>query len=182
MVTMIRIVWNNWFRPPYASVQRRAPSARWGGGPAAPSARLPASGSFNGARSSVSIRPPSARWTSGSHRNSASAPRPAPAPKQRVVEIEAAVHPDQPYAVRFEASGRTIRSEPGEPLLQTALRAGIELSHSCQMGGCGQCRVKALSGSVVMDEPNCLGSDEVEAGYILPCCSYPSSDLVIGTH
>lgn len=88
-------------------------------------------------------------------------------------------HPEGIYAVRFAASGRTLRSTPGEPLLQTATGAGIALPCSCQMGGCGQCRIKVASGEVVMDQPNCLSRAEIEAGYILSCCAYPASDLVI---
>lgn len=91
-------------------------------------------------------------------------------------------HPDQAYAMRFAGSGRTLRSKPGEPLLQTALQSGISLPYSCQMGGCGQCRIKTSAGSVVMDQPNCLSAAELDAGYILACCSYPSSDLVIENH
>ena len=91
-------------------------------------------------------------------------------------------HPDQAFAVRFAGSARTVSSKPGEPLLQTALQAGVSLPYSCQMGGCGQCRVKASAGSVVMDQPNCLSAAEVEAGYILACCSYAASDLVVENH
>jgi ring-1,2-phenylacetyl-CoA epoxidase subunit PaaE len=89
-------------------------------------------------------------------------------------------HPTQSYNVRFARSGKSVVSTPGEALLQTALAAGVELAYSCQMGGCGQCKVQTVSGSAVMDEPNCLNAAEREAGYILTCCAYPSSDLVVG--
>ncbi len=88
-------------------------------------------------------------------------------------------HPTQSYNVRFARSGRSVASKPGEALLHTALAAGVDLAFSCQMGGCGQCKVQTVSGSAVMDEPNCLNTAERESGYILTCCAYPSSDLVI---
>lgn len=88
-------------------------------------------------------------------------------------------HPEGVFTVRFAASGRSLHSKPGEPLLQTATDAGIALPYSCQMGGCGQCRLKLASGEVVMDQPNCLSRAEIETGYILSCCAYPASDLVI---
>ncbi len=88
-------------------------------------------------------------------------------------------HPTQSYNVRFARSGNSVTSKPGEALLHTALAAGVDLAYSCQMGGCGQCKVQTSSGSAVMDEPNCLNTAEREAGYILTCCAYPSSDLVI---
>jgi ring-1,2-phenylacetyl-CoA epoxidase subunit PaaE len=90
-----------------------------------------------------------------------------------------ASHPAQSYRVRFARSGKSLLSKPGEALLHTALAAGVDLTYSCQMGGCGQCKLRTSSGSVVMDEPNCLNAAEREAGYILACCSYPSSDLVV---
>ena len=50
------------------------------------------------------------------------------------------------------------------------------------MGGCGACKVKKQSGAVVMSEPNCLSESEREAGYILACCTYPDTDVIIENH
>jgi Na+-transporting NADH:ubiquinone oxidoreductase subunit NqrF len=47
------------------------------------------------------------------------------------------------------------------------------------MGGCGQCKVKTSGGSVVLDEPNCLTAREKEEGYVLTCCAFASSDVVV---
>ncbi len=47
------------------------------------------------------------------------------------------------------------------------------------MGGCGACKVRKLEGSVVMSEPNCLSETEREAGYVLACCAYADTNLVI---
>ncbi len=90
-----------------------------------------------------------------------------------------APRPSESFRVRFERSGREIRTTPEEPILETALAAGVALDFSCRMGGCGACKLETAAGSVVMDEPNCLSHVERDAGFILACCSYPTSDLVV---
>ena len=47
------------------------------------------------------------------------------------------------------------------------------------MGGCGACKVHKRAGTVVMSEPNCLGEHERDAGYVLACCAYAETDVVI---
>lgn len=90
--------------------------------------------------------------------------------------------PDHGAAIVFAGSGRRITSRPGQTLLQAGLEAGIELPSSCTMGGCGACKVRRLEGRVVMSEPNCLTPGEREAGYVLACCTYADTDVVIEGH
>ena len=87
--------------------------------------------------------------------------------------------PDHDAEVRFAASGRRATVRAGQTLLQAGLAAGVDLPSSCTMGGCGACKVRKLDGRVVMSEPNCLTDGEREAGYVLACCSYADSDVVI---
>ena len=87
--------------------------------------------------------------------------------------------PDRDAELRFAASGRRARARAGQTLLQAGLAAGVELPSSCTMGGCGACKVRRLEGRVVTSEPNCLTDDEREAGYVLACCSYADTDVVI---
>jgi ferredoxin-NADP reductase len=87
--------------------------------------------------------------------------------------------PDHEANVLFVASGRTVRARPGQTLLAAGLAAGVELPSSCTMGGCGACKVRKASGTVVTSEPNCLSDGEREAGWVLACCSYADSDVVI---
>jgi ring-1,2-phenylacetyl-CoA epoxidase subunit PaaE len=84
--------------------------------------------------------------------------------------------------VTFAASGRRVTAKPGQTILQAGLEAGIDLPSSCTMGGCGACKVRKTSGTVVMSEPNCLSDREREAGYLLACCSYADSNLTIENH
>ena len=47
------------------------------------------------------------------------------------------------------APGRhAFEGEPGETILDAALRHGLLLPHECRDGACGSCRGKVLSGSV----------------------------------
>jgi len=58
---------------------------------------------------------------------------------------------------------------PGQTLLDGATKAGIAAPFSCAMGGCGDCRMKLVSGDVEMEEPNCLLPSERERGEVLAC-------------
>jgi ferredoxin-NADP reductase len=87
--------------------------------------------------------------------------------------------PQHGAEVTFAASGRRVRTRPGQTLLQAGLEAGLDLPYSCTMGGCGACKVRRSAGTVVMSEPNCLSDAERAAGYLLACCSYADADVVI---
>jgi ferredoxin-NADP reductase len=90
--------------------------------------------------------------------------------------------PDHPAEIRFARSGRRVTARPGQTILQAGLEAGADLSFSCTMGGCGACKVQKREGTVVMSEPNCLSDTEREAGYLLACCAYADSNVVIEGH
>jgi ring-1,2-phenylacetyl-CoA epoxidase subunit PaaE len=47
------------------------------------------------------------------------------------------------------------------------------------MGGCGVCKAKKTSGTVVTAEPNCLTERERSEGYVLTCCTYADDGLVV---
>ena len=87
--------------------------------------------------------------------------------------------PQHGAEVTFAASGRRVRTRPGQTVLQAGLEAGLDLPYSCTMGGCGACKVRRSAGTVVMSEPNCLSDAERAAGYLLACCSYADADVVI---
>ena len=53
---------------------------------------------------------------------------------------------------------RLFNTVPGKSLLNAAKDSQVELPHSCVMGGCGACKVKLISGEVVLTTPHCLDS------------------------
>ncbi|MEN8721179.1 MAG: iron-sulfur cluster-binding domain-containing protein, partial [Oceanococcaceae bacterium] len=90
-----------------------------------------------------------------------------------------AAHPTEPHPVRFAQSGKDITVRPGESILEAGLRSGLDLPFSCTMGGCGHCKLSLSSGTLIMDEPNCLDPRERDDGAFLACCAYPTSRMEV---
>jgi ferredoxin len=66
-----------------------------------------------------------------------------------------------------------------QTVLSAAKKAGVRLPSSCANGLCGTCKSKLVSGSVDMKHSGGIRQREIDAGFFLPCCSKPLSDLVI---
>jgi ring-1,2-phenylacetyl-CoA epoxidase subunit PaaE len=81
----------------------------------------------------------------------------------------------QPITVRMSGEDFELVVPTGKTVLETALDAGVDMPFSCTVGGCGACRVLLTSGTVAMDEPNCLSPQERADGYVLACSSRPTS-------
>jgi ring-1,2-phenylacetyl-CoA epoxidase subunit PaaE len=69
-------------------------------------------------------------------------------------------------------------AKDSETILDSALRRGIDLRHSCKSGVCATCRAKLVEGQVQMDAHYALEDYEIERGFILTCQSYPLTDEV----
>jgi ferredoxin-NADP reductase len=97
--------------------------------------------------------------------------------EERFVSAHAAAGPGEAQQVIVMISGeeREFTVPPGKTVLETALDLGIDMPFSCTVGGCGACRVLLTSGTVNMDEPNCLSPQERADGYVLACSSRPTS-------
>lgn len=67
---------------------------------------------------------------------------------------------------------------PGETLLESARRAGLEPPFSCEAGNCGTCMAKLEEGHATMRVNDALEPDEVAEGYILTCQGVPDTDCV----
>lgn len=65
-----------------------------------------------------------------------------------------------------------------ETVLNAALRVRPDVPFACAGGVCGTCRAKLVAGGVHMDENYALEPEELEAGYILTCQSYPTTPEV----
>lgn len=97
--------------------------------------------------------------------------------------------PDEPGAfatvgegsltMTFVRSRLNVRIDRDERILEAAKSAGIRIGSNCQDGMCGSCKTVKLEGEVEMHHQGGIRAREIDAGKFLPCCSTPTTDLVI---
>lgn len=83
--------------------------------------------------------------------------------------------------VRLVPSQREFTVEPGESILDAALRQGIALPYGCRSGSCATCACRVVSGATSYPEgpPFSLTDEELANGYVLACRAFPEEDLVV---
>ena len=88
------------------------------------------------------------------------------------------------YQIIIQPSGHAFHVEPGETILEAALRQGYSLPYGCRNGSCGICKGKIIQGTVHYGDysEETLTEAEKRAGYALFCSASPLSDVVIECH
>lgn len=81
--------------------------------------------------------------------------------------------------IRFAKSGHTFDCPDGMTVLQAAKAAGVPMAASCSRGVCGTCKCLMTAGDVLMDHAGGIREREIARGFILPCSSRPTTDLVL---
>ena len=83
--------------------------------------------------------------------------------------------------VALVPTGQQFTAEADEPVLAAALRAGLNLPHSCKGGHCASCIARIVSGSVAYPGPRPAGITDHEAtdGYALLCQARALTDLQV---
>ena len=82
------------------------------------------------------------------------------------------------YAITFAATGRSITASGSQTLLETAEAEGIEIPSSCRSGVCQACRTRVAGGDVDC-QSSVLDPEDRADGFVLPCVSWPHSDVVL---
>lgn len=77
-------------------------------------------------------------------------------------------------------SSQSLSVETGETILEAALRAGLNLPHSCKGGHCCSCRARMRSGRVHYPHGRPLGLMEAEQqqGFVLLCQAHAASEAL----
>lgn len=77
----------------------------------------------------------------------------------------------------IEFDGRSYSLAEGETVLDALLRNGAEVAHSCKVGSCGSCMLRAVEGAVPPRAQLGLKESWKAQGYVLACVCRPESDL-----
>jgi ferredoxin-NADP reductase len=83
-----------------------------------------------------------------------------------------------PYEITFATTGRSVTASGSHTLLEMAEAEGIAIPSSCRAGVCQACRTRVADGDVDC-QSSVLDPDDRADGFILPCVSWPHSDVVL---
>ena len=92
-----------------------------------------------------------------------------------------AAFPDKGVEGRVIIGGEscTLTIDRDTSLLDAALVNNLDAPYACKAGVCSTCKAKVLEGDVEMIANHALEDDEVDAGYVLSCQSFPVSSAKV---
>ena len=97
-----------------------------------------------------------------------------------IAEVEHRISQDlDMLTINFSKTGKTISIPPSDTVHLAATQLGMTIPKACGVGLCGTCKILKTSGEVIMNHNGGITDADIAAGYILSCCSTPTSDLTI---
>lgn len=79
----------------------------------------------------------------------------------------------------FAQSNRSEACTQNDTVLAVTRASGLNIPSGCTFGVCGTCKIKKLDGEVHMVHNGGISEDDIAAGYILACCSYPVGSVTV---
>ncbi|MDB5850116.1 MAG: Oxidoreductase FAD-binding domain protein [Rhodoferax sp.] len=83
------------------------------------------------------------------------------------------------HRIQLQKMAGTFDCREDQTILQAAIAAGFRLPSSCSSGACGTCKTRKVSGQIEMKHAGGIRQREIDQGWMLPCCSRPTSDIVL---
>lgn len=93
-------------------------------------------------------------------------------PREGTAEPADAEVPES-VTVILNGKKQTIAYQPGDTILETARRGGLQPPFSCEAGDCASCMAMLHAGSAGMRVNNALEPEEVDEGWVLTCQALP---------
>jgi len=84
-----------------------------------------------------------------------------------------------PRTATFARSGKTATLTPETTILEASESVGVDLPFECRSGICGQCKVRLVAGSVVMQTEDAITPSEKRAGWVLACQARARADVTV---
>ncbi len=79
----------------------------------------------------------------------------------------------------FAQAQRTEACTQNDTVLAVTRASGLNIPSGCTFGVCGTCKIRKLDGEVHMVHNGGISEDDIAAGYILACCSYPVGRVTV---
>lgn len=83
------------------------------------------------------------------------------------------------FAIRFLNQDQLTYIESNQALHAAAMQLGINVPKACGVGVCGACKVRKIEGEIEINHNGGISEAELAEGYILSCCSFARSDVVL---